>query len=187
MATRRFTTGEVGRYCGVHFRTVLRWIDAGKLKAHRLPGPRGEYRVCLPDLIAFLHANRLPVPPELLGGGRTVLVVGDAESAAAPQSCLREANFECHLATDGLQAGMLLQRLAPAVMILCPGPADSSLDLLRSVRALPSLHGLKVLVISPPGASLEQAHAEGADDVLQDPFEDAVLVRKVYALVGEAA
>lgn len=188
MATRRFTTGEVGRYCGVHFRTVLRWIDAGKLKAHRLPGPRGEYRVCLPDLIAFLGANNLPIPAELQGTGRRVLVVEDRpEAALALQRRLQQAGFETDIAADGLQAGILLQRFSPAVMALTlHGPAAGALQLLRSVRALPSLQGLRVLVISAPREQLARALAEGADDVLQDPFEDADLVEKVAALAGGA-
>ena len=32
------TTGEAARYCDVNFRTVIRWIEKGYLKAYKLPG-----------------------------------------------------------------------------------------------------------------------------------------------------
>jgi len=59
------TTGEVAGYCGVNFRTVIRWIKRGYLTAFQLPG-RGDNRVRVEDFVTFLEENRIPVPHEVL-------------------------------------------------------------------------------------------------------------------------
>lgn len=58
------TTGEVAKYCGVNFRTVIRWIEKGYMKAYKLPG-RGDNRVPIDSLIDFLKQNNMPIPAEL--------------------------------------------------------------------------------------------------------------------------
>jgi excisionase family DNA binding protein len=43
--------------------SVNRWIDSGKLKAHRTPG--GHRRVNPADLLEFLEQHGMPIPAEL--------------------------------------------------------------------------------------------------------------------------
>ena len=38
------TTGDIAKYCNVNFRTVVRWVERGLLKSHKLPG-RGDNRI----------------------------------------------------------------------------------------------------------------------------------------------
>ena len=64
MAIETLTTGEIARYCGVNFRTVIRWIKRGHLRAYQLPG-RGDNRVELEDFLEFLREHRMPIPEEL--------------------------------------------------------------------------------------------------------------------------
>ena len=61
---RTLTTGEIAHYCGVNFRTVIRWIKRGYLNAFQLPG-RGDNRVEMRDFLAFLERHNLPIPEEL--------------------------------------------------------------------------------------------------------------------------
>jgi len=60
---RVFSSTEIGRLLGVDPSSVNRWIDAGRLRAHRTPG--GHRRVLEPDLLSFVEAQQLPVPEEL--------------------------------------------------------------------------------------------------------------------------
>jgi two-component system, cell cycle sensor histidine kinase and response regulator CckA len=62
-----FTTGETAKWCGVNFRTVLRWIERGQLNAYRLPGKRGDFRITSDSLLTFLHENQMPIPDEFQG------------------------------------------------------------------------------------------------------------------------
>ena len=60
---RLFSSTEIGRLIGADASSVNRWIDAGRLRAHRTPG--GHRRVQEDDLMSFLAEHRLPVPAEL--------------------------------------------------------------------------------------------------------------------------
>ncbi|MCL4562771.1 MAG: helix-turn-helix domain-containing protein [Chloroflexi bacterium] len=48
------------RYLGVHFTTLRRWADAGKVSCMRTPG--GRRRFALADLERFVSQSRLPSP-----------------------------------------------------------------------------------------------------------------------------
>ena len=64
VAKQTLTTGEIAQYCGVNFRTVIRWIKRGYLDAYQLPG-RGDNRVKIIDFIDFLDRFNMPVPDDL--------------------------------------------------------------------------------------------------------------------------
>lgn len=189
MVEKTLTTGEVGRYCGVHLRTVLRWIEQGRLKAFKLPGRRGDNRVLQSELLAFLKANNMPVPSEFQQTARRVLVVDDDRlMAQSMQRVLRHAGFEVQVALDGLQAGVLLQSFAPAVMTLdLKMPGMDGHEVLRFIRSRAEFNAVRVLVVSAlPQAELLRAQAAGADDILEKPFEQEALIQKVTALADAA-
>ncbi|MBY0515107.1 MAG: hypothetical protein K2P78_14535 [Gemmataceae bacterium] len=58
------TSGQIAKVCGVAPRTVTKWIDAGRVRGHRLPGS-GDRRVYAADLLAFLREAGMRVPPWL--------------------------------------------------------------------------------------------------------------------------
>lgn len=53
------TTAEAAKYVGgdVTFRTIVRWIHAGKLKAYRNPSKRGHWKIKREDLDAALKVE----------------------------------------------------------------------------------------------------------------------------------
>jgi excisionase family DNA binding protein len=59
-----YTTGEMARALGCSQQTVIRWIDSGKLKGHRLPGRQGERRCHKAVFRQFAVAHQ--VPPDRL-------------------------------------------------------------------------------------------------------------------------
>jgi len=185
MENRVLTTGEISKFCGVHLRTVIRWIERGHLKAYQLPG-RGDNRVRVPDFLNFLRENHMPVPGELLASQRRVLIAeDDANMAATIQRVLRQAGFETQIASDGLRAGLLLETFKPAVMTLdLSMPGLSGFDVLRFIRETPSQAGTRILVISAlPKVERQKALDLGADDTLAKPFDNHVLMEKVEALM----
>ena len=179
------TTGEIAKHCGVNFRTVIRWIKRGDLKAFQLPG-RGDNRVPVSDFLDFLKKNQMPVPNEFKHLERRVLIVDDdIKLARSIQRVLRRANFETAIATDGFQAGSMLESLIPSAMTLdLQMPGLPGLDVINFVRSRQAFDHIKILVVSAmPQAQLEEALAAGADDVLGKPFENKALVEKVSALI----
>src|ERR1051326_6177616 len=69
-----YTTGDVARLCQVTKRTVIKWIDSGRLKGYTIPGSRHR-RVAAQSLRDFLRDHKLPD----FGGEfrRRVLIVDD--------------------------------------------------------------------------------------------------------------
>ena len=61
-ATQRqatYTTGEVARLCQVTKRTVIKWIDGGRLTGYTIPGSRHR-RVTAESLQKFMRSNGIP-------------------------------------------------------------------------------------------------------------------------------
>jgi two-component system response regulator RpaA len=70
---RVFTLGAAAKLCRVSPRCCQKWVDSGRLKGYRMPGS-DHRRVAADDLVAFLRASGMPVPPELAGSLRTAAV-----------------------------------------------------------------------------------------------------------------
>lgn len=183
---KALTTGEIARYCGVNFLTVIRWIDRGQLRGYRLPG-RGDHRVRVAEFLDFLRENGMPVPEDLrLHPARALIVDDEPRMAAAIARALRAAGFETHVASDGFEAGAELGTLAPELMTLdLRMPGLDGFRVLELVRGNPRLARVKILVVSALGPSeLERARKAGADDCLEKPFENRLLLEKAQRLTG---
>lgn len=64
MDMRVYTTHEAGKLIGYDPSTVQKWIDGGKLKAHKSPG--GHRRIRHDDLVAFAEEHELMLNYEAL-------------------------------------------------------------------------------------------------------------------------
>ncbi len=180
---RLLTTGHIGEFVGVNFRTVVGWIKGGYLKAHQLPG-RGDHRVKIGDFLDFLKGNHMPIPSELMNTSNRVLIVEDDMAAAeAIETPLREY-FETMVARTPFAAGKLATAFSPAVIIIDPEMKDlGGLDLVRTLSNEPNLSRSKVLVASERSLEqLEPAMAAGAWAVISKPFTDSALIAAVAHL-----
>jgi len=183
---RTLTTGEIADYCGVNFRTVIRWIQRGQLRAYQLPG-RGDNRVEVHNFLAFLRDNNIPIPRDFLHLARRVLVVEDDLAVAqAIERVLVKHNFEVYVAQDGFQAGALLREHLPCVMTLdLKMPGLGGMDVIEYVRLAPELSKTKILVVSGmTEEELEHSLSLGADGVLRKPFKPEDLASRVVSLAG---
>lgn len=183
---RTLTTGEIAEHCGVNFRTVIRWIERGWLKAYQLPG-RGDNRVEVGEFLRFLREHQLPIPEEFIEHRNRVLIIDDEpEMSSSIQRLLRREGYQTLVANDGFRAGSLLSIFKPAVLTLdLQMPGIGGMEVLRYIREKEEFAGLKILIISAlAGEKLEEALALGADDVLEKPFEKTDLLRKIARLSG---
>lgn len=212
-----WTTGAVARHCGVHLRTVLRWIERGEIKAFKLPG-RGDHRVASADLSEFLRKHGIPIPAGLESSvptgiqrsassapispepadpestaPRALVVDADAASARGVARTLRRAGYETRLAFDGFSAGGYLVAFAPSVVVVDPFTLGSvGLGALRLVRDVVATCGglvsLKVLVLSSvPPERFAEALDQGADAVLSKSCSPAALLETVGRLAVAAS
>ena len=185
-ASKVLTTGETAKLAGVSFMTVLRWISRGLLPAYSLPG-RGDRRIRLDDLQAFLKSQGMPLPTGPVPGVRRVLVVDDDHLAAKFLArALASDGYEVEIAADGFSAGTKVLAFQPDVMTLdLRMPGLGGLDVLARVRSDPRLKHLRVVVVSAlPAHELKRAMAAGADAALRKPVDLEVLLKTVHALTG---
>lgn len=188
MKKETLTTGDIANYCQVNFRTVIRWIERGLLKAYKLPG-RGDNRVQIDDFIKFLSENDMPVPDELKQTSSRVLIVeDDPVMAKIIDKALQKIELETRIAPSGFHAGVELSEFAPSMMTLdLDIPGLSGLEVLQYVRKTPALKSIKVLVVSGrPEDELQAALSAGADDILAKPVRAQELQQKMLALKQEA-
>jgi excisionase family DNA binding protein len=143
---RFYTTYEAAHLLGVSLPTVVNWINARRLKAHRTPG--GHRRISREDLATFISRHGMPMPQELVGAvpsSRRALVIGPSgagrEEAAAE---LTAAGYEVAQAVPGFGAGIAVGRFRPDVVVLCEeGPVVN--EILEALRAEPETRALPVV------------------------------------------
>lgn len=183
---RNLTTGDIAKLCGVNFRTVIRWIQRGHLKAFQLPG-RGDNRVQVADFIDFLNENDMPIPQELKPTPKKVLIVeGDEEVGRVFDEALRGVGYETRLATDGFSAGALARSFNPSVMTV---DVDmKGIDGARAIKLMredPELGLTRVIAVAASNTSKKKRAelvAAGADEVVDRPFTGVDLVEKIRSL-----
>jgi excisionase family DNA binding protein len=180
---KSYTTGEVASFCGVNFRTVIRWIERGLVQSHRLPG-RGDHRIREADLVTFLNQNNLPMPSAINNNKRVLVVDDEPAMVRAIDRVLRRMGFETRTAADGFHAGTQLVDFSPGLMTLdLQMPGLAGLNVLKLIRADKRYSGLRVLVVSGlPEPMLRRALDEGATSVLRKPFTDVELESAVNQL-----
>ncbi len=116
---KSYSSGDVAKICNVTPRTIIRWISAGKLAAFKLPG-RGNNRIAEDDLIAFLQANAMPVPQDLIKvEERHCIIVGsDKHFIRHVKRIGRDADYVTHVVSDPFEAGLHIASKQPALVVL---------------------------------------------------------------------
>ncbi|AXR07897.1 response regulator [Salinimonas sediminis] len=186
---KTLTSGEIATYCDVNLRTVIRWIESGKLKGFKLPG-RGNNRVLEEDFLAFLEQHDMPIPEPLKNKASPSILIVDDELPVAKsiQRVARRAGFDPLIATGGFQAGVMLSQHNPTLMTLdLSMPGMDGYSVIQFTREQARYKQLKIIVISALDAtSLERALQMGADAVLAKPFSNHALTEILEQCMGEA-
>lgn len=174
---RFYTTYEAAHLIGVSLPTVVNWITARRLKAHRTPG--GHRRIAREDLASFLVRHAMPLPPELADAvqpQRKVLVIDEPgstrEAMAAQLTC---AGFLVQQASPGFPAGAAAARLGPSLIVLSASQPDGG-ETLQALRADPEICDVPILAVGAP-EWLGCLRAQGCAVVLARPLDGEALVR----------
>ena len=201
------TTGEVAKFCGVNFRTVIRWIEKGYMESYKLPG-RGDNRVPIASFINFLNKNNMPVPEELktlqidleagvhsstasgkketVNSVRRVLVIEDEVlMAKAISRPIKRAGVDVDIASNGIEAGIKLESYKPDLITLdLQLPGMSGFEILEALRANDNYQHIKVVVVSAASkVKMLEVMELGVDAVIEKPFKTEVLVEKIKDLI----
>ena len=157
---RYYTTFEAAHLLGVSLPTVVNWIKARRLRAHRTPG--GHRRIAREELAVFMVRHGMPLPEELAGAAPErpkALVIGEpgpmreglarqlaqggyaVEQASSGFSAGAAAGYAVDQASPGFAAGAAAARFEPDVVVLHAIAPDGGEPLrgLRSDRELSSV------------------------------------------------
>ncbi len=172
---RFYTTFEAARLLGVSLPTVVNWIKARRLKAHRTPG--GHRRIAEEDLAAFMLRHGRPVPPELTGAAperQKALVIGEAGPAReGAVRLLAASGYAADQASPGFAAGAASARFQPDVLVLQADGPDGG-DVLRAVRLDRELAAVPVVGVGRPDW-LDGLRAAGCAVAISGPVGDGAL------------
>lgn len=168
MTDRVYTTMDLARVCRVSLRTVIRWIDDGRLPSFRTPG--GHRRVREEDFKQFLERYRIPFADAIWPHRRNIIVVGPCKAASDLWArslrqglgrVLRRASDACVvLLTDNLyEAAVLVGLHRPDLLILDAGKTGSDVaQFCRVLRKFPETRQTRILLFDagiPPAKRRE--------------------------------
>jgi len=188
---RIFSALEVANICGVVNQTAINWIKNGYLEAFTTPG--GQYRVYAEDLVSFLQDRNMRIPEELeeilasRQGEQGILIIDDdRELNNLLKTFLQRKmpDYTVNQAFDGYEAGSLLYRIKPQVVVLdIDLPGVNGHVICKKIKSDPELGGPFILAVTgmDDPKEKEQILAEGADAFLSKPFEPG----QVASLIAE--
>jgi two-component system OmpR family response regulator len=191
---RIFSALEVADICGVVNQTAINWIKNGFLKAFMTPG--GQYRVYLEDLLEFLTARGMRIPPGLAdkgnenSGWQRILIVDDDDTI---NNLLKKyftrklPSFTILQAFDGFEAGRLLSESKPGIVLLdinLPG-VDGHKLCQRIKSGASSVSPIVIAITGLTDGGVEQAiMREGADAFFAKPLDFDKLKDRIESLVA---
>jgi excisionase family DNA binding protein len=184
MRERIFSTHEVASMVGTNPSSVVRWIEAGKLKAFKTPG--GHRRVREIDLRAFFAQFNIPPPSDFEGsGGRRIVVVDpDGRAASALARSLRKAdeNLDVTTAADAVDALLRVGVAPPMALVIDAGSVDTA-SVARALKNQPATASVALVALvsraDPDGE--RKLRAAGAKAVLARPASAEQILGAVSA------
>lgn len=116
---------------------------------------------------------------------KVMIVDDDKNMANAIQRTLREAGFDAYTMNSALEAGVMIEQIKPDVMTLdIKMPDMCGNELLALLKQVPQNDDVKILIISGcRQKELEPLLIDGADDILEKPFENDQLLEKINNLL----
>lgn len=183
------TTGEIAEHCHVTYRTVLKWVEAGKLKAYKTPGSHTRVRV--EDFIGFLKEYNMPIPDEFVAysNKKKILIVDDDKNMSnSIRRLLRKENsYEIDVAYDGFDAGRRFIAFEPNLVILdIRMPGMDGYEVARKIKEYSEKRAVKIIAISAffEADGKERIKSMGADLCMDKPFSPEALIEQIKNLVG---
>lgn len=192
MTKNTLTTYEIAQYAQVTPRTVIQWINEGKLKAFRTPG--NHSRVAIEEFSSFLKKYNIPVPKEFvtapMDDKKRILIVDDDRGMVDTirRVLTKEKVYELEMAYDGFEAGEKFASFKPHLIILdIRMPALDGYKVCSRIKSNPENKNVKILFISATidEEAVAQMTKLRADGFLAKPFDIKELETRIIGLVGQ--
>ena len=188
-----FTVNQVSDYLQVSPQTIVNWIEAGKLKAHKTAG--GHRRIQKADLEAFLKEHNMPVfgispdQEEEAKKMKKILVVDDDQVIVETLTAGLEEDehgYEVISAADGFEAGIQVIHFRPDLLILdIMMPDIDGYEVCRKLKSSEQTKHIKIIVLSGylDEESYKKMREYGADLCFSKPLPLEKLKEEVARLL----
>ena len=188
MKERPLTTGEIAQYCNVSRRTIVKWINEGKINVYQTPGKHS--RVKREDFLKFLKKYNMLIPEELSsnGGKKKILIVDDDHAMVSTLKRILQvkSNYIIEVAYDGFSAGAKFNAFKPDVILLdIKMPKMDGFEVCSMIRKDPKNKDTKIIIISGhvDEGETKKMFELGADAFFPKPFESKELKEKIENLL----
>jgi len=188
LANKKFyTTGDIAEVFGVSRIAAYKWVKKGKIEAFRIPG--GRYKIEKKALLEF--AKKSGLKPDVLEKEEwhKVLIVDDEELITQSIKDFLESRyptFYINIASDGFEAGRLITKIVPDIIILDLFlPGVNGFQLCRKIKSDENTKHIKIIAITgyPTEENIKKIKEYGADAVLGKPFEMGELEKNIKKLI----
>jgi len=179
-----YTTGEVAKLCQVTKRTVIKWIDGGRLAGYTIPGSRHR-RVTAEALQKFMRASGIPDHAGVVRP-RILIVDDDTDLLELLKDALHE-EYDVDVASTALDAATRLAAFQPDVILLDIRLPDlSGLQVCRHFQSYKKSRNVPILTMSAYGGEIDphEVRLSGADAFLPKPLRLSELKKRIHAMVG---
>ena len=179
-----YTTGEVARLCQVTKRTVIKWIDGGKLQGYTIPGSKHR-RVSAESLRQFMKANHIPDFARVVRP-RILIVDDDLDLLELLKDALHD-RYDVDVASTALDAAARLAVFQPDIILLDIRLPDlSGLQVCRHFQSYKKTRNVPILTMSAYGGEIDpvEVRRSGADGFLPKPLRLVDLKKRIEAMVG---
>lgn len=184
-----YTTHQVAKFLSVSIPTVVNWINLGLLSAHRTPG--GHRRISRSDIISFARNYDYPLSAFLVDsvGDRRVLIVDDEEdfSEIVQDFLSIKGGFEVKTAKSGFEAGLIVARFRPDLIILdIRMPDMDGFAVANMLRSDPETRSVPIIACTAYNDRETDGRVEamGFADYIQKPLKLDQLLEMVHAQMG---
>ncbi len=177
------TPNEVAEMLMVSPTTVRQWAGEGKLRSSATPG--GHRRFMRSDVEQFSRDRGLTLQLPDNESTRVLIVDDDPDivSYLSRMLDLAGARVETQAATNGFDAGQMVQHFQPHIMLLdIMMPGMDGIAVCHSLKQDPSTKAIRVIAMTglDDAHTIEQILNAGAETCLRKPFDAASL----FAAVG---
>jgi excisionase family DNA binding protein len=188
MTERVYTTVDLAKVCRVSLRTVIRWVDEGKLTSFRTPG--GHRRVREKDLLKFLDHYQIPFSIRPASETRKILVVEEKRMLEGLlKQILRRSSdtYEIFLARDLYETGIKIGLLRPDLVLLGTIPKSREIiKFCRSLRKIPEAKNTKIVILDATvtGDRMQELLSLGVHAVIDKPHTSEDLRPHLLGMLG---
>lgn len=179
-----YTTGEIAKLCQVTKRTVIKWIDGGKLRGYTIPGSKHR-RVSAESLQRFMKANQIPGATAVVRP-RILIVDDDLDLLELLKDALHD-RYDVDVASTALDAASRLAVFQPDIILLDIRLPDlSGLQVCRHFQGYKKSRNVPILTMSAYGGEIDplEVRRSGADAFLPKPLRLVELKQRIEAMVG---